>query len=79
MQEQSSLRGGGPGPFNHINDVSVYLGRQRAGGVPDQKNTFCARVLCFETGAVHFSLCEHSKLEGRNYKISPQACFVFQS
>ena len=24
-----------PGPFYCVNDVSVYLGRQRGGGVPD--------------------------------------------
>ena len=29
---------GGPSPFYHVNEVSVYLGRQRRGGVPDQKN-----------------------------------------
>ena len=26
--------GGRPGIFYHVNDVSVYLGRQRGGGVP---------------------------------------------
>ena len=33
-------RGGEPGPFYHINDVSVYQGRQRGGGVPRSRNTF---------------------------------------
>ena len=27
-------RGGRPGPFYHVNDVSVCLGRQSGGGVP---------------------------------------------
>ena len=31
--------------------------------VPDQKNTFCTRVLHFEPGVVRFSLCEHLKLQ----------------
>ena len=38
---------GRPGPFCHVNDVSVYLGRQRVGGVLIRKNTFCAHVFCF--------------------------------
>ena len=29
---------GMPGPFYHVNDVSVYLSRQRRGGVPHRKN-----------------------------------------
>ena len=31
-------RGGRPGIFYHVNDVSVYLGRQKGGRVPHQKN-----------------------------------------
>ena len=27
---------GRPGTFYHMNDVSVYLGRQRGGGVPNE-------------------------------------------
>ena len=50
-------RGGWPGPFYHMKDVSVYLGRQRGGrgGVPDRKNkleafscSFCPKHLSFE-------------------------------
>ena len=29
---------GRPGPLHHVNDVSVYLGRQRGGEVPHQMN-----------------------------------------
>ena len=46
--------GGRPGPFYHVNDVSVYLGRQRGGGVPDRKNAFRACILRFEPGVVRF-------------------------
>ena len=49
---------GRPGPFYHVNDISVYLGRQRGGGVP-----FHACVLHFEPGAVCFLLPKHSKLQ----------------
>ena len=56
-------RRGRPGRFQHVNDISVYLGRQRWGGVPHHKITFCAHLLCFEPGAVHFSLHECSKLQ----------------
>ena len=51
------------GLFYHVNDVSVYLGRQREEGVPDQNYSFCARVLYFEPRVVRFSLCEHLKLK----------------
>ena len=56
-------RGGRPGSLYHVNDVSVYLGRQRWGGIPHHKITFCVHLLCFEPGAVHFSLHECSKLQ----------------
>ena len=29
---------GRPAPFHHLNDISVYPGRQRGGGVPNEKN-----------------------------------------
>ena len=44
---------GRPGPFYHVNDVSVYLARQRGEGVPNRKNAFCACILHFEPEAVH--------------------------
>ena len=50
------------GPFYHVNDVSVYLGRQREERVLDQKHSFYTCVLHFEPRVVRFSLCEHSKL-----------------
>ena len=52
-----------PGIFYHMNDVSVYLGRQRRGGVPDWENAFC--VLHFEPGVVCvcFLLHERFKLQ----------------
>ena len=37
------------------------LGRQRGGGVPNQKDTFRTRVLCFEPEVVCFSFCKCSK------------------
>ena len=56
---------GRPGPFYHVNGVSACLpiGRQTEGEIPDEKNTFRTCVLHFEPGAVHFSLCECSKLQ----------------
>ena len=53
-------RGGGrPGPFYHVNDVSVYLGRQRGGreGVPDRKNNLEAISCSFYPKRLSF---EHS-------------------
>ena len=44
--------GGRPGPFYDMNDVSVYLSRQRGGGVPDRKDAFRRHVLCFEPRAI---------------------------
>ena len=52
-----------PGIIYYVNDISVYLGRQRWGGVTDLKDTFRARFFRFEPRAVLFSLCEHSKLQ----------------
>ena len=45
-------RGGRPGPFYHINDVSVYLGRQKGWKGPRSRNTFVhtsftLNVFCF--------------------------------
>ena len=48
--------GGRPDPFYHLNLVSVYLGRQRGGGVPHQRNklevlscSFCPKRLSLES------------------------------
>ena len=59
-------RRGRPGPFYHVNDVSVYLdilyySRQRWGGVPDRKDAFLACVLRFELRVVRFLLRKRSK------------------
>ena len=43
-----------PGPFYHVNDVSVYLGRQTGGGSPI-KSVFCICILHFEPVAVCFA------------------------
>ena len=45
-----------------MNDVSVYLGRQRGGGIPDRKGIFRTHVLRFEPRAVRF-LHKRSKLQ----------------
>ena len=43
MQNGACKNGGGwPGQFYHVNDISVYLGRQRGGGVPGQRTSFGA-------------------------------------
>ena len=65
----------GPGPFYHVNDISVYLGRQRGGGVPNQKNTFVHAffVLKQEWYVFRFANIRKSRAWGRNYKIRPQA------
>ena len=54
-------RGGRPGPFYHVNDVSVYLGRQRGGGGFLIKRILC--VCSFELGLVCFLLGKQLKLE----------------
>ena len=50
----------------HFNHVSVYLGRQREVGVPDQKNTLHTHIL-------HFCFVNiwNSSAWGRNYKQGP--------
>ena len=69
--------GGRPGLFYHVNDVSVYLGRQREGGVSDKKNAFCTCVIRFEPGVVRFSLLGCSKLQRLGQKLQVNAsCFV---
>ena len=45
--------GGRPGSFYHVNDVSVYVGRQSGGRVLDRMNAFHTHVLRFEPGLVH--------------------------
>ena len=59
---------GRPGPFYQVNDISVYLGRQR---VSAQRSAFCACVLRFESGAVCFRFLNAWNFSSwdRNYKI----------
>ena len=57
------MEGEGLVHFYHVNNVSVYLGRQRERGVPYRKNAFCTHVLRFETGAVRFLLRKSLKLQ----------------
>ena len=63
-----------PGTIYHVNDVSVYQGRQRGGGVPDRKG---ACVLRFESRAVRFPLCERSKPQHLGQKLQDQASSSF--
>ena len=63
---------GRPGPFYHMNDVSIYLGRQSV-GVPNH-NPFCARVLHF---VVRFLLHKCSKLKHLGQKLQDKASRSF--
>ena len=54
--------GGRNGPFYLVNDISLYLGRQRGGGVSDWKNTFRIHVLSLNREWHVFLLLERSKL-----------------
>ena len=72
--------GGRHGIFYHVNDISVCLVDRGRGGVPYQKNTFCAHVFRFEPEVAHFSLHKHLKLQCLGQKLQgkasnlPQAC-----
>ena len=71
--------GGRPGPFYHVNDVSVYVGRQSGGGVLDRMNAFHTHVLHIELGLVHvcFSLRKLSKLQHLGQKQGLKLIFFF--
>ena len=60
--------GGRPGIFYHVNDVSVFLGRLRGGGVA---HAFFISNL--ERYVFRFVNVRNSSTWGRNYKIRPQA------
>ena len=66
-----------PGPFYHVNDISVYVDRQRRGGVPDRKNAFRAHILCFEPGEVRLSLRERSKFWSLGQKLQDKVSSSF--
>ena len=42
-----------PGPFYHMNDVTVYLGKQKGGGSLTKRMHFVYR-LCPEAASLHF-------------------------
>ena len=67
--------GGRPGPFYHVNDVSVYLGRQRGEGSLIERTYFLhmSLVLNQERYVFRFVNIWNSSTWGRNYKIKPQA------
>ena len=50
-----------PGSFYHVNDVSVDLGRQRGGGVPDRKNELEALACSFSPKRWSFELSQSKK------------------
>jgi len=49
------------------------LSRERGGGGSDRRNAFCAHILCFEPGAVCFSLLERLKLQRLGQKLQDKA------
>ena len=48
--------------YNHVNDISIYLGRQRRGGVPDQKNELEALSCSFCPSAGVLHVCKMKKI-----------------
>ena len=67
---------GRPGPFYHMNDVIVYLGRHREGGWgrgPPSKEYTCVLCLNQEQYVFCFANVQNSSPWGRNCKIRPQA------
>ena len=61
------MEGGRPGIIYHVNDVSVYLGRQRGeGSLMDFAHAFF--VLNQERYAFRFANIRNSSAWGRNYK-----------
>ena len=72
MQKQR----GRPGIIYHVNDVSVYLGRQRGGkGSLIERMHFAGAFFVFnqERYAFCFANVQNSSAWGRNYKIRPLA------
>ena len=66
-----------PGPFYHVNDVSVYLGRQKLGGgnslIERMHFVHAFFVLNQEWYAFRFANVQNSSSNGNNYKIRPLA------
>ena len=63
-------------PRGNVWFILSHEGRQclqQGRGVPDQKNAFCACILCFQQGAVCFWLCKHSKFQRLGQKLPDKA------
>ena len=61
---------GRPGPFYHVNDISVYQGRQRGGRGPQLKGRISRiLILSFEPGAVCSLLRKCLKLQHLGQKL----------
>ena len=69
--EYAKMEGGRPGIIYHVNDVSVYLGRQRGEGSLIERTHFTQVffVLKQERYAFRFANVRNSSAWGRNYKI----------
>ena len=67
----------GGGLVHFIMWMTYLPGRQRGGRVPNQKNTFHTRILCFEPEAVCFSLCKHLKLKRLGQRLQNKASSLF--
>ena len=67
--------GGRPSPFYHVNDVSVYLGRQRGEGSPIERTHFMHIFFILNQEWCHFRLANiwNSSAWGKNYKKRLQA------
>ena len=74
LTTNSRNRRGRPGPFYPVNDISVHLGRQRGGGVPNWKNTFRRHILHFWTKSGTSQMFE-TNTWNRKYKIRLQVIY----
>ena len=64
-----------PGIFYHMNDVSVYLGRQRRGGIPHRENEL--QVLSApSTGVLNIHKAKNVPLQVRNTKNTCAKCVL---
>ena len=72
------MEGGRPGIIYHVNDVSVYLGRQRGEGSLVKRTHFAHAffVLNQERYAFHL-IHEHSKLQCLGQKLQDQGSTSF--
>ena len=70
-----------PGPFCHVNDVSIYLGRQRGGGGGLIERTYLVQTFLVLNQELYVLLqtCETSALGTETTRKWPQAQPLFQS